>query len=155
MTEDFLGDISVTEEAEIYRPIFFGTDEGRLEICGPAGEPKLMDLRFHIMSEKIIMTSLVGRDISVWSLGAGELSPVLGAVMNLPDEEAEGSAEGIELQDAIKVYVASFGSVEGFSGRGVWYETDDVLFKANDGGGSRQVPAQTVISEITDLFLRR
>ena len=44
VTEDFLGNVEPTEKAQIYRPIFFAPEEGRLEICGPAGETKLMDL---------------------------------------------------------------------------------------------------------------
>lgn len=152
VTEDFLGNVEPTEKAQIYRPIFFAPEEGRLEICGPAGETKLMDLRFHIMEDSIIMTSMVKNNIQIWSFNAEELSSILDAVLNLP-KDCEGlMEEEVTLQDAFKVYVVSYGSVDGTSSRNIWFEKDDRLFKMESDCKVCQVASQQVIKSIADLY---
>lgn len=152
VTEDFLGNVEPTEKAQIYRPIFFAPEEGRLEICGPAGETKLIDLRFHIMEDSIIMTSMVKNTIQIWSFNAEELSSILDAFLDLPESSEESYEEEYSLQEAFKVYVACYGSVDGMSCRNVWFEINDKLFKEDSDSKICQVSPQQVVKCITDLF---
>ena len=56
-------------------------------------------------------------------------------------------------QDAFKVYVASFGSVDGLSRRIVWFEIDDRLFKSDSDNKPCQVSSRQVIKSITNLYI--
>ena len=85
--ENFLGETSLMEKGNDYRPIFFGKDEGRLEICGSSGEMKLIDIRFHSLESDGIITMMHGKDIDIWSIKTDELEMVLRGMMNLPQNE--------------------------------------------------------------------
>lgn len=154
LVEDFLGDVTLTENCNAYRPIFFGNQEGRLEICGPGGEPKFLDLRFHFMDKQTVITSLNEKLITCWSLTQDEVKNSVKSILNLSEDRHLQDNENkiITIKDAFKVYVVTFGEADGNSVTKVWYEKDDALFEKTDTEITKCVTAENVINEIDKMF---
>lgn len=151
--ENFLGETSLMEKSNAYKPIFFGKDEGRIEICGSGGEIKLIDMRFHFFNGYGIVTAMNGKDISIWRIKNDELETLLKSIMNLPQSEvAPAYREPVTLEDADRVYVVTFGSVSGKAGRKVWYQKEHILFEIRDEGRASVVSSDTVIGSVIKLF---
>ena len=152
LSEDFLGNILLSEESNCYRPVFFGSKEGRLEICGPAGEDKLIDLRLHFLDDSVTVTSLANKQLSLWFLNLDELSDVLERILNLSGSSGNAVDETFEIDDAFKVYVASVGFAEGNSAVKVWYEKDDALYEKTDSSVCRGVSPKKLLDSMVGLF---
>ena len=151
--ENFLGETSLMEKGNDYRPIFFGKDEGRLEICGSGGEMKLIDIRFHFLESDGIITMMRGKDIDIWSIKTDELETVLRGMMNLPQNENFSQKDRtVTIKNADKVYVVTFGSVSGKAGRIVLYEKDGTLFDMKDENNPDIISSDNAIESVIKLF---
>lgn len=154
LTEDFFGDVTLTEQSYCFRPLFFGSQEGRLEICGPCGDVKLLDMRFHFMDGELVISSLSGKQIQFWSAKVEELEAIIKGILNLsewPMDVSEFEATITE-KDASGVYVATFGEADGFSDAKIWFEKDSVLYEKTDSNKAKSVTVENMLSKISELF---
>ncbi|MCR5275786.1 MAG: hypothetical protein K6E26_10575 [Clostridiales bacterium] len=155
MTEDFSGNIEVSDELQIMlRPLFFSGVEATLEIVGVGEFEALQMYRYHIGDNKIIQVTNIDTQLELKEVGPEDVKAVVESI--LPDTYTNADAPKIEEYEPEKISLmicvknAKLGEK---SSAKVFVKMNQILYEESPDDVIRSVSRDEFIQQTEDILL--